>query len=256
MIALGNSTSTLTATLAGAKNTNDCPVTVFFVDEPSTTNGVAVAINDKAQATTNGVTAAVICPAGPGGVGFRRRVKSLNVFNADLAAITITIKLVDTANSTTTLQQVTLQTLEQLNYEEGYGFEALDVNGAVKSQNSATSAAASTADSKAVSVGLLQSTATSSLTIVSSLQSGASVQSFTSTTFSTVSSGLSAISVQVSGASAQSFTSTTFSTVSSSASLGLLVSSLQSLASVQSFTATTYSTVSSAVSRVKSSFTW
>lgn len=286
MIALGNATTTVTVTLAGAKNTNDCPVTVFFTDEPVIPTATAVAVNDKQQSTTNGVTAAVICAAGPGGVGFRRRIQSLNLFNADLAAITATIKIVDTANSTTTLQQVTLQTLEQLNYEQGYGFEALDVNGAVKSQNSLTSSAASTADSKAVSAALIASTATSTLTIVSSLQSGASVQSFTSTTFSTVSSGLSAISVAISGASAQSFTSTTFSTISSSASLGLivsslqsaasvqsftsttwsttssavslglLVSSLQSLASVQSFTATTFSTVSSATSRVKSSFAW
>jgi len=259
MIALGNSTTTITVTLAGAKNTNDAPFTVFFADVPATTNGVAVEIHDKQQGTTNGVTAATMLSAGPGGVGFKREVRSLNLFNADLAAITATIKIVDTANSTTVLQQVTLQTLEQLNYEQGYGFEALDVNGAVKSQAAATSSATSTADSKAVSAATIASTATSTVTIVSSLQSAASIQSFTSTTFSTISSGVSldrVVSSNISNLSVQSLTSTTFSTISSSASLGLLVSSLQSAASVQSFTSTTYSTVSSAVSRVKSSFTW
>src|SRR5690242_11691375 len=120
MIALGNSTTTLTATLAGAKNTNDASVTVFFTDEPSATAGVAVAVQDKPQSTTSGVTPVTICSAGPGGVGMRRRVKSINVVNLDLASITIAIKIVDSSGpTTTTLQQVVLQTLEQLNYEEG-----------------------------------------------------------------------------------------------------------------------------------------
>ena len=43
------------------------------------------------------------------------------------------IKLVDSAGATMVLQQTTLQTLEQLVYEEGYGFEALDVSSATKS---------------------------------------------------------------------------------------------------------------------------
>lgn len=261
MIVLDTSTRSFGCVLAGAKNTNDASFICSYVDEPvSGNNGPNQMAYGTTVGTTNGVTAATFAAAAGGQPNYRRRIKSLNLFNADLAAITVSIQIVDSSGPTTSIGgKYTLQTLEMLNYEEGYGFQAIDVNGAVKSQNSATSSAASTADSKAVSVSVNLSTTTSTLTIVSSLQSGASVQSFTSTTFSTISSAASlglVVSSLQSGASAQSFTSTTFSTISSAASLGLLVSSLQSAASVQSFTSTTYSTVSSAVSRVKSSFSW
>lgn len=170
MIALGNATTTITATLAGAKNTNDADVTCFFTDEPSGMTGVAVAVMDKQQSNTNGATPVTILSAGAAGVGFRRRLKSMTLFNADLAAITVNIKIVDSAGpTTTTLQKVTLQTLEQLTYEEGSGFQAFDVNGALKSQAVATSSATSTAQaagsqaSSMASIALLGSSQASSL---------------------------------------------------------------------------------------------
>lgn len=208
MIALGNSTTTLTVTLSGAKNTNDCPVTVFFTDEPATPSGIAVPVFDKQQATTNGVTPVTICAAGPGGVGVRRRVKSINIFNADIVAQTFAIKIVDTANSTTTLQQITLQTLEQMNYEEGYGFEALDVNGAMKSQNANTSAATSTADSKAV-----QASSMASIALLGSSQA------------SSLASGIVIASVNSVSSQASSMAALVPASVSSNASLGTLGSS-------------------------------
>lgn len=235
MIALGNTTSTITATLSGAVSTNQVMCTVFFTDEPATTSGVAIAIHDKLQTLTNGATPVTICAAGPGGVGFRRRVEEMNIFNNDTAAITIAIKIVDTANATMTLQTVTLQTLEQLNYVQGYGFVALDVNGATKSQNANTSAAASTADSKAV----LASSQTSSYIAVQ--QTPSSVAS---------------ISVQASSMASLIPASVSSQASSMASQNPATVSSLQSAASVQSFTSTTWSTISSATSRVKSSFTW
>lgn len=227
MIALGNATTTLTATLSGAKNTNDCPVTVFFTDEPSTPSGVAVPVFDKYQATTNGVTAVVICPAGPGGVGVRRRVKSINIFNADLAAITVAIKIVDTANSTTTLQQITLQTLEQLNYEEGYGFEALDANGAIKSQAASTSSATSTAQaagsqaSSMASIALLGSSQASS---IAAAIVPASINSVSSQA-SSLAAGIVVASVNSVSSQASSMAALVPASVSSNASLGVLGSS-------------------------------
>lgn len=214
MIALGNTTSTITATLSGAVSTNQVMCTVFFTDEPATTSGVAIPIHDKLQTLTNGATPVTICAAGPGGVGFRRRVEEMNIFNNDTAAITIAIKLVDTAASTMTLQTITLQTLEQLNYVQGYGFIALDVNGAVKSQNSATSAAASTADSKAVSVSVIASANLSTTTSQSTLTSSAIVS--TSVIGSTTLSA--AVSEGVSLSVVASTNLSTFTTASSTTS--------------------------------------
>ena len=236
MIALGNATTTLTATLSGAKNTNDAAVTVFFTDEPSSPSGVAVAVYDKQQSTTNGVTPVTICAAGPGGVGIRRRVKSINIFNADLASITVAIKIVDSSGpTTTTLQQITLATLEQLNYEEGYGFEALDVNGAIKSQAAATSSATSTA----------QLLATSAWSVLTQINAPASVLS-TSVQASSLAAAIVPASINSVSSQASSMAAQNPNTVSS----------LQSAASVQSFTSTNWATVSSATSRVKSSFSW
>jgi hypothetical protein len=224
MIALGNATTTLTATLSGAKNTNDAPVTVFFVDEPSAPTGVAVAVNDKYQSTTNGVTPVTICTAGPGGVGMRRRVKSINVFNADLAAITIAIKIVDTANSTTTLQQVTLQTLEQLNYEEGFGFQAIDAGGAVKSQAAQTSSATSTALETASQASSMASIALVGSSQASSLAAAivpASVNSVSSQA-SSLAAGIVVASVNSVSSQASSMAALVPASVSSNASLGVL----------------------------------
>lgn len=178
MIALDLSTRSFSAVLSGAKSTVDASFVCTFVDEAVTPNGIsAPTVANSQVGTTNGVTAVTLVSAPASGVGYRRRVKSLNLFNADNAAITITLQIVDTAGSVTTkFQQITLQTLEMLNYEEGFGFETLDVNGAQKSQVGQTSSATSTADSKAV-LGLSGSSQASSMAALSpaSVSSNASL---------------------------------------------------------------------------------
>ena len=73
MLVLSSSTQTLQAVLAGAKTSLDCPVAVFYTDEPATSQGVAVAVNGNQPSTTNGVTAVTICNAPGAGPGYRRR---------------------------------------------------------------------------------------------------------------------------------------------------------------------------------------
>lgn len=222
MIALGNATTTITATLSGAVSTNQAMCTVVYEDEPSTVTGTAVAIHDKQLTLTNSATPVTILAAGPGGTAnFRRRVKSIFIFNNDTAAITIALKLVDTAGSTMTLQQVTLQTLEQLNYEEGFGFLAIDVNGAEKSQAAATSSATSTADSKAVSVSVIASANLSTTTSQSTLTSSAlvSLSVVTSANLSTTTSQSTLVSSgQVSLSVVASTNLSTFTAASSTTS--------------------------------------
>ena len=181
MIALGNSTTTITATLGGAITTNQVMCTVHYEDEPASVTGIAVAVHNKQLTLTNGATPVTILAAGPGGTAtFRRKVKSIQIFNNDTVAQTITLQIVDTASSTMTLQQATLQTLEQLNYEEGFGFEALDINGAVKSQAAATSSATSTALSTTVSFSTAQSTKDSNFVISFSTTASVALSQVTS----------------------------------------------------------------------------
>lgn len=170
-----SATQSLQVVLAGVKNTNDAPVITSYVDEPVGSNGIANAVGTTAQATTNGLTAVTLA-SGTAQQGYRRRIKSINLQNADLAAITVSIQIVDSAGPTTTVgQKYTIQTLENLNYEEGYGFDSIDANGATKSQAAASSSATSTADSKGVSAGTQASTNLSTATVQSSTTSSAVV---------------------------------------------------------------------------------
>lgn len=267
---LNNTVKKLQAKLGGAPSTNQCPITVSYmeIDKDGLGRMGPNVIYDSTDSVTNSGTAVDVLAPAP--QNKRRVVTGFSLYNADTAQVTATVQEYVDANTTRIIFTAQLQTLETLHYSDAQGWYAVDVNGNRKTNSPASSGAASTAQSIA-SAGSSVAASMASLNpaTVSSLQSGASVLSFTSTTWSTVSSQASSIvtnnpatvSSLQSGASVQSFTSTTWSTVSSQASSIVTnnpatVSSLQSAASVQSFTSTSWSTVSSATSRVKSSFTW
>lgn len=239
MIVLNSLTRSLKIVLAGAKNTNDCPFVASYTDEPnSPAVGGATAVAASNPGNTNGVTAVTIMDAPPGYPNYSRKLKSFNLNNADLAAVTLSIQYVDSAGSTYVLAKYTLQTLEQLSYEDGYGFEVLTPDGAVKSQAAATSSATSTA----------QATASAASVSISSLAAAVNPTSVNSTSSQASSLAAAIVPASVNSVSSQA---------SSMAALNPnTVSSLQSAASVQSFTSTNWATVSSAASRVKSSFSW
>lgn len=245
-IALDTPTRSLQIVLSGAKNTLDAQFLATYSDVP-VGGAHMVAMRDvpfSNPGTTNGVTSAVVVPAPPGNTAYRRVLKSLSLSNVDTAAITLSINFVDTAGVTTALFRCTLQTLETLVYEDGFGFDALDANGAVKSQNSATSSATSTADSKAVqassmaSIGLLGSSQASSMASLSPASVSSQASSMASLIPASVSSqassmaSLSPASVSsnaslgaVGSSQASSIASLSPASVSSNASLGSLGSS-------------------------------
>lgn len=69
--------------------------------------------------------------AAPGTQGQVREILFVSIYNADNASVTVDVK---TDNGTTELSVVkaTLLTLEQLLYEKGRGWYALDANGELK----------------------------------------------------------------------------------------------------------------------------
>ena len=146
-IALDSTTRSLTVVLAGAKTSLDAQFIATYEDRPVSPalGNTALAVPFTNQGTTNGVTAAVVMPSPAGLPAYRRVLKSLQFNNVDTGAITVTFNFVDTAGSTTKLVTFVLQTGEYIGYEDGYGFDVFDVNGALKSQNANTSAATSTA---------------------------------------------------------------------------------------------------------------
>lgn len=263
LVVLNNTVKKLQVKLAGAPSTNQCPMTASYmeIDRDGLGGRGPNVIHESVDSITTSGTAVDLLSAAP--TGKRRIVDGFSLYNADTAAVTVTVQEYVDANTTRILFTAALQTLETLHYSEAQGWYAIDVNGNRKTNAAASSGAASTANSIASAASsVAASIATLNPATISSLQSGTSVLSFTSTTWSTVSSQASSmvvlnpntVSSLQSAASVQSFTSSNWSTVSSANPA--TVSSLQSGASSLSFTSTTWSTVSSATSRVKSSFSW
>lgn len=226
MIVLDNVNRSLQVILAGAKNTNDAPVVAAWEDQSASTGpSQAKVVPGENPTNTNGVTAVTLVPAPPS--GYLRRVKSIALNNADLASITVSFRYYD--NGTTyALYKVTLQTLEQLVYEEGSGFTAYDSNGAAKSQAAATSSATSTA----------QSTADKASSQASSI--AALTPASTSSQASSLAAAIVPASVNSVSSQASSMAALVPASVSSQAS------SMQAI----------YATISSVASRTKSSFAW
>lgn len=270
LMVLNDTTKKMQVLLGGAVSSTECPITVSYLeeDQDGIANRGAGSQSKSADSITTGASAVDVLGAAPSNK--RRVVTGFSLFNADSATVEVTIRQYVTAATTRIIAKMSLLTGQHLYYSEARGLYAVNTNG---EQKTTASSEASTALSTAQVVSSLQSGASAqSFTstnwstvssgvsldrVVSSLQSAASVQSFTSTTWSTISTAVPAtVSSLQSLASVQSFTATTWSTVSSGVSLDRVVSSLQSAASVQSFTSTTWSTASSAVSRVKSSFGW
>lgn len=276
MLSLDNGLRKIELLLAGAENTNKAQWAADYedFDVSRAGSGGGVGLPAASVGTTNGQTAVTIVPA-PGG-NATRRLKAFYLNNTDLAAMTVSFRYND--NGTTyVFYKVTLQTLENLYFEDGIGFQHTDVNGALIAQSPATSSAVSTAQLTAsaasmsvsqASVSVSQASSAASLGVLGSSQASSLASGIVIASLNSVSSQASSIATAVLPASVNSVSSQASSmasqlpaSVSSQASSmasqnPATVSSLQSAASVQSFTSTNWSTISSATSRVKSSFTW
>lgn len=126
MIILDSTTESLEILLAGAVTTTQAPFSVSYADHnasvPSFTPG-------SSDGQTNGTTAVTLASAPASGV--QRQIKRINIYNADSAAMTVTIRL-NNGGTLRTILSVTLQTGERIEYEDSEGFRVFTVTGAVK----------------------------------------------------------------------------------------------------------------------------
>lgn len=129
MIAL-NSTRSLEIILAGAVTTNQLPFTATYVDHtPNTPPTIPVTAVTPNDGQTNNTTAVTVVPAPA--VGTQRTIKHVNVYNADTAQATLTIRL-NNGGTFRTQIIVILRPGDRLEYEDGAGFRIMGADGAVR----------------------------------------------------------------------------------------------------------------------------
>lgn len=126
MIILDSTTESLEILLAGAVTTNQLPFTASYADHNATAPSFTPGSSDG---QTNNTTAVTL--VGNPGAGVQRQVKRLNVYNADTAQATVTIRL-NNGGTLRTQFSIALQTGERIEYEDGKGFSVYTVTGAQK----------------------------------------------------------------------------------------------------------------------------
>ena len=91
---LTSTTQILQIVLRAAKATNDCPVTIDYIDFTTTTTTAGLQLS-----TTNGVTA-VTTLSSPA-ASTQRKVNFISIANKDTASITLTLQIYDSSTSST-----------------------------------------------------------------------------------------------------------------------------------------------------------
>ncbi len=124
MFILSDTNDSLEVLLSSVVATNQSPIYAAYADH--TASSFTPGQNNTATNSTTAVTA-VSAPA----ASTQRQVKYLSVYNADTAAITVTVRLNDNA-TTRIIGKWTLQIGETLEFVDGYGFKVLNTNGAIK----------------------------------------------------------------------------------------------------------------------------
>jgi hypothetical protein len=124
VIVLDATTRSLEVLLGGAVAASQLPVVATYVDVTTSTY-----LPGSSNTVTNNSTA-VTAAAAPA-AATQRQVKLLSVYNADSAAVALTVRYNDNGTARKILTS-TLQAGESLLYTDGEGFRALDANGAVK----------------------------------------------------------------------------------------------------------------------------
>ena len=112
----------------GATPTNAIPFSASYID----TTGTATTLSENDNVVTN--STAVTLVAAPG-ASTQRLVKNIAIQNADTAAATVTI-IYNNNGTSRNIIVVTLAVGDQLIYEDGNGWSALDSNGNLKTSAS------------------------------------------------------------------------------------------------------------------------
>jgi hypothetical protein len=185
----------LQVVLAGAVAANECPIVVEFEEGASDVRRVT----RTADSITTGATAVDVLTVSDA----PKRIKSFSFYNADTSSVVVTVRFYNANGTTRVVRKQTLLTLEGLHWNEAQGWHSVDANGNRKGNSASTDTAVSSQASSIAaaivpaSINSVSSQASSIAAVnphtVSTNQSGASAQSFTSTTWSTVSSATSRV---------------------------------------------------------------
>lgn len=208
--------------LSGAVTTTECPMTVTYEEG---TQGRA-ARSTKDGITTSGTAVDLLVGSGTG-----KKITGFSINNADTVAVTVTVRFYNASGTTRIVRVCTLQVNETLGWEEGNGWYATDANGNVKTTSAAADSANISIALSTATKGSSQASSIAAAIVPASINSvssqassialaviPASVNSVSSQASSVAALNPNTVSSLQSGASAQSFTSTTWSTVSSAAS--------------------------------------
>lgn len=125
MIILDATTKKLQALLAGAVAANQCPIVASYVDLTTTSF-----LSGQSDTATNNGTAVDIVAAPAAST--QRQVKYLSLYNADTAAVVLTVRYNDNA-TLRTLVKVTLAVGSTLTYTDGEGWRVMTSAGIVLS---------------------------------------------------------------------------------------------------------------------------
>jgi hypothetical protein len=129
MIILDATTKSLQIKLSASVATNQLPFSASYIDS----NGSTTTPGEQDGTTSNPPTTVTIVSSPAAST--QRLIKSLTIQNADTAAATVTIIY----NNNSTLRNIIVATLaagDQLIYEDGHGWSAVDKNGNLKTSAS------------------------------------------------------------------------------------------------------------------------
>ena len=125
MIVLSTEDTSLELVLGGAVTANEIHYVVNYIQ----INFNGLETSSSTQGVSTGATDVTILAAPA--AGSIRLVKSISIYNADTASVTVQVHY-DNGGTERTIIKVTLATLENLFYESGAGWQALTTAGAIK----------------------------------------------------------------------------------------------------------------------------
>lgn len=137
MFTLDATTASLEVVLAGAVTTNQLPIVSSFVDKTAT------AFTPGKTTTQTNSTSTVTIVAAPA-ASTQREVHSINIYNADTVAATITVRENDNG-TLRTLVKTTLSVGDTLQYSHASGWKVMDANGSTKTPGGTVTSVAFTA---------------------------------------------------------------------------------------------------------------
>jgi len=124
-VILTTTTQKLQVFFAGAKATNDCPVNVDFVDFTTTTTTPGMS-----SVNTNGVATVDILAAPAAST--QRKINGVTLYNADTAAVVVTIQINDNATLYPVVSAMTIPVGASLQYTDRRGWSVVTQTGGVK----------------------------------------------------------------------------------------------------------------------------